>query len=247
MKLPSLIFRNLSENSFSSIEFRGCAYVCFNKLDVIMAVSKKGQGSSNACPKTANVKRRANKTTKTATRLVHVNHVTTEKNSVPKEVGEASTEWLWYAFVAAAAVACYAKTPFGELVHDDIFAIERNADIRPEAPLSALFLNDYWGKSLKSPESHKSYRPLCVLSFRAQFWLHGLRPFGYRFVNVLLHIAVCLSLVRLCEGVLACSKRFSDMTGLVFAVHPIHAEPVRVVQAAYYCYAMNGHLLLMTE
>ena len=136
------------------------------------------------------------------------------------------------AVVVAAAVACYAKTPFGELVHDDIFAIERNADIRPEAPISALFLNDYWGKSLKSPDSHKSYRPLCVLSFRAQFWLHGSRPFGYRFVNVLLHIAVCLSLVRLCDGVLACSKMFSVMTGLVFAVHPIHAEAVRVVRRA---------------
>ena len=194
-----------------------------------MAVSKKGQGSSNACPKTANAKRRANKTTKTATRLIHVK---TEQTSVPKEVAETCTEWLWYAVVVAAAVACYAKTPFGELVHDDIFAIERNADIRPEAPISALFLNDYWGKSLKSPDSHKSYRPLCVLSFRAQFWLHGSRPFGYRFVNVLLHIAVCLSLVRLCDGVLACSKMFSVMIGLVFAVHPIHAEAVRVVRRA---------------
>lgn len=194
-----------------------------------MVVSRKSQrqrSSSHACQKTTKAKRRANKTTETTTAPLHADHVESEQTSMPKEVKQTSTEWLWYALVATAALTCYAKTPFGELVHDDIFAIELNADIRPDAPISALFLNDYWGKSLKSPESHKSYRPLCVLSFRAQFWLHGLRPFGYRFVNVLLHILVCLSLVRLCDGVLACSKVFSVMTGFLFAVHSIHAEPV---------------------
>lgn len=36
-------------------------------------------------------------------------------------------------------------------------------------------------------QSHKSYRPLCVLTFRWNYLLHGLEPFGYHLVNVLLH------------------------------------------------------------
>lgn len=46
-------------------------------------------------------------------------------------------------------------------------------------PFSPLFL--------QQPLSHKSYRPLTVASFRLNYLIHQLHPFGYHLVNVLLH------------------------------------------------------------
>lgn len=40
--------------------------------------------------------------------------------------------------------------------------------------------------------SHKSYRPLTVLTFRANFWFHGLNPIGYHAINLGLHSIVSI-------------------------------------------------------
>lgn len=39
-------------------------------------------------------------------------------------------------------------------------------DLRPTTPLSSIWCNDFWGSNLRSNSSHKSYRPLTVLTFR---------------------------------------------------------------------------------
>lgn len=41
-------------------------------------------------------------------------------------------------------------------------------------------------------QSHKSYRPLSVLTFRLNYAIHELDPLGYHLVNVLLHVLVCI-------------------------------------------------------
>jgi hypothetical protein len=52
-------------------------------------------------------------------------------------------------------------------VHDDVWAIVNNPDVRPGAPLRwDIFANDFWGKGMAENTSHKSYRPLCVLTFK---------------------------------------------------------------------------------
>ena len=40
--------------------------------------------------------------------------------------------------------------------------------------------------------SLQSYRPLCVLTFRLNYLIHGISPMGYHIVNVVLHVIVCL-------------------------------------------------------
>lgn len=39
-------------------------------------------------------------------------------------------------------------------------------DLRPATPLNNIWSNDFWGTNLSSNSSHKSYRPLTVLTFR---------------------------------------------------------------------------------
>ena len=108
-------------------------------------------------------------------------------------------------------------------------AIEGNQDVRPSTPLSSLFQNDFWGTSLTHSGSHKSYRPLCVLSFRLNFLLHQLRPWGYHFVNVILHSLVCLLFTRLTGHVFQGERRPALISSLMFAFHPIHTEAVTSV------------------
>ena len=108
---------------------------------------------------------------------------------------------------------------------DDKAVILDNQDIRPNVSWTNILMNDFWGTPMSSPDSHKSYRPLTMATFRLNYMLHELQPLGYHLVNVLLHSAVCYLYVLLCSVV------FSEVwpaliAGLLFAVHPIHTEAV---------------------
>ena len=136
--------------------------------------------------------------------------------------------WKLVGFLAVfiASIACYWNSLNGDLVHDDRFAIKENSDVRPEAPLRQLFLNDFWGKRMSDPTSHKSYRPLTTLTFRMNYLLHKLEPWGYHVVNVVLHSLASLLVSFLCWRVVFGSPSSAVLAGLLFAVHPIHTEAV---------------------
>ena len=123
------------------------------------------------------------------------------------------------------AVALYANTLECGLCFDDDAAIENNQDLRPNVSWSNLVKNDFWGTPIESNDSHKSYRPLCVATFRLNYLLHELQPMGYHLVNILLHGAVCYLYVQLC-GLVFSQVWPSLIAGLLFAVHPIHTEAV---------------------
>eukprot|EP00061_Rhincodon_typus_P002013 g16375.t1 len=72
---------------------------------------------------------------------------------------------LVHGLCAAVCAAAYCTGLSGELVHDDVWAIVNNPDLRPSAPFTNIFHNDFWGKSMGDNSSHKSYRPLCTLTF----------------------------------------------------------------------------------
>jgi len=72
-----------------------------------------------------------------------------------------------YVAVAALAALVYWNSIDGEFVHDDVVAVVKNNDVRPHTPLVDMLRHDFWGQSISSPRSHKSYRPLCVATFRS--------------------------------------------------------------------------------
>jgi tetratricopeptide (TPR) repeat protein len=109
-------------------------------------------------------------------------------------------------------------------VFDDISAIRDNRDLRPHVPISNLLENDFWGTPMKKEQSHKSYRPLTVFTFRINYLLHELHPLGYHLTNVLLHAGVTLLYHHLCGTLL--SGAAAALAALLFAVHPVHTEAV---------------------
>ena len=149
--------------------------------------------------------------------------------SLTEKTGEIMREFRSTAAAAAvcAVVGCvvYISSLDCGLCFDDETAIIKNGDLRPSAPWSNLLRNDFWGRSLDSELSHKSYRPLTVATFRLNYMLHELQPLGYHLVNVLLHSAVCYLYVLLC-GVVFSEVWPALIAGLLFAVHPIHTEAV---------------------
>lgn len=79
------------------------------------------------------------------------------------------TGWaLTYGVPIVLSCLAYVNSLRGELVHDDLSAIRDNEDVvaPPGSDISALWSHDFWGMSLSDANSHKSYRPLTVLSFR---------------------------------------------------------------------------------
>lgn len=60
---------------------------------------------------------------------------------------------------------CFVNCHDGDFVFDDTEAIVNNNDVR-DTPIWDLFHNDFWGTKLSHSQSHKSYRPFTILSFR---------------------------------------------------------------------------------
>ena len=144
-----------------------------------------------------------------------------------------------YLLVASLTVVCYWNSLDCELVHDDIFAIKENQDLRSGTPWHSLFKNDFWGKPMADNTSHKSYRPLTVATFRLNYSLHGLSPFGYHIVNMILHTVVSVFFFHFCKKNVFHHQKASIFTGLLFSVHPVHTEAVCTISVAFY--SNNSH------
>lgn len=136
---------------------------------------------------------------------------------------------------AALGGAIYLNTLQCGIVYDDEPAILKNKDLRPTSAWVDLLFHDFWGTNITVPSSHKSYRPICVATYRLNYLIHELEPFGYHLVNVLLHAFVCFLFVLLC-GVVFCEVWSTLMAGALFAVHPIHTEAV-----SDGCHSHNDH------
>ncbi|KAI1888583.1 hypothetical protein AGOR_G00186660 [Albula goreensis] len=136
----------------------------------------------------------------------------------------AAVTWKEIFLLSGVVVGCYWNSLWCGFVFDDVSAILDNKDLRPSTPLQNLFLNDFWGTPMSEERSHKSYRPLTVLTFRLNYLFSELSAQSYHLLNMLLHAAVCVIFLRVCR--LFLDKTSSRVAALLFAVHPIHTEAV---------------------
>lgn len=136
--------------------------------------------------------------------------------------------------VVLLALMSYANSSWGQFVFDDSEAILGNQDVDPSTSFQQVFSHDFWGGNISSNTSHKSYRPLTILTFRWNHWLAGgLEPLGFHVANVALHAVVSLLYLEICmvicrRSALESCKTISTsaVAALLFAVHPIHTESV---------------------
>ncbi|KAG8182833.1 hypothetical protein JTE90_000440 [Oedothorax gibbosus] len=126
--------------------------------------------------------------------------------------------------VGTTAFLCYVNSLSCDLVFDDQPAIRDNKDLRSDTPLLNLLYNDFWGTPIHKEDSHKSYRPLCVLTFRLNYCLNS---------NFL-------------------SSKDSLVASLLFAIHPIHTEAVtgvvgraELLSATFFLLALQTYIPLI--
>ncbi|XP_017359069.1 protein O-mannosyl-transferase TMTC4 isoform X3 [Cebus imitator] len=118
--------------------------------------------------------------------------------------------------VGLVAIVCFARSYDGDFVFDDSEAIVNNKDLQAETPLSDLWHHDFWGSRLSSNTSHKSYRPLTVLTFS------GISVLMVDVFSVLFGGLQYTSKGRRVH----LAPRASLLAALLFAVHPVHTECV---------------------
>ncbi len=134
--------------------------------------------------------------------------------------------------VFVVSVYVYYNSLDGGFVFDDHRGILTNDDLdSSKTSLWDLFGHDFWGGSMSRVESHKSYRPLTVFTYRVNYYFNELRPYSYHLVNVLLHTYASLLFLSMCRLVVerGGGERFSVWSvfaSLLFSVHSVHTEAV---------------------
>jgi hypothetical protein len=165
-----------------------------------------------------------------------------ENNCTPSKGSIGRRKRPWYLHIPIlhiVAIAVYAIPLFGapnrkeEAVLDEQHIVNaENKDVNGPTTWTNVFTDDYWGRPLTYHSSHKSWRPLSILSFR---YLRGMDVprisdlSMHRLVNVLTHAAAAELVGTLAVKLLAPESDASwlhGLTKLCFALHPTHVEVV---------------------
>lgn len=109
-------------------------------------------------------------------------------------------------------------------VWDDRAAIITNNDVSGLNPIMDLFYNDFWGQDIKLADSHKSYRPITVLTFRFNHWLHGYSAQGFHVLNIIIYSIVIIVYYQFAMQWFG--KYVSRVAALLYCCHPVHVEAV---------------------
>jgi hypothetical protein len=120
---------------------------------------------------------------------------------------------------AALALALYAITLGGTYIYDDIFIVTEDERLHDVSRWDEYWTTDYFYGGID-----KLYRPLVSMSYAAQWWLHGDRPWAFHAVNWVLHAVVSALVGELARRL--AGLRVAYAAGLLFAAHPVHVEAV---------------------
>ena len=124
--------------------------------------------------------------------------------------------------LVAACILAYANGLGGGFTYDDKAIVRDNPRIRAPGDVSQIFATSYFG----GPRgSGTAYRPVLLLSYAVQWWIHGKQAAAFHAANVLLHAGATLLLASLFLRI-AIPRAAALAGALLFAVLPIHVEAV---------------------
>ena len=126
--------------------------------------------------------------------------------------------------LAGAVVLAHLLVLGGEFVYDDIPIVEQNPRIRSFDRIPEIFTTTYWGDEIHAG----LYRPLTLTSFVIDYQIWGPRAWGFRLVNLLIHVANVLLVLALLRRI-GLPAAAASLGALLFGIHPVHAEVVTSV------------------
>ncbi|MFI5182052.1 MAG: tetratricopeptide repeat protein [Thermoanaerobaculia bacterium] len=130
--------------------------------------------------------------------------------------------WIEALLVAALAVLPFLNGLPADFTYDDKLIIRDNERIADPAKVGEIFRTHYFGGSLATGQN---YRPLVLLTYGVERWLHGERPELFRAVNIALHAGATVALAAWLVA-LGLPRAPALAAAALFAVVPIHVEAV---------------------
>jgi hypothetical protein len=134
--------------------------------------------------------------------------------------------------VAIATILAFSPALFNFICGDDYYNL---GQIRLEALNHRLFLQDFCGSWLQFHEP-KVYRPLISASLLAEYQIWGLNGLAFRISNLVQHLICALFVFLIGCELLRASQTLEEeqnqsnlwpiLAATLFALHPLHAEPV---------------------
>jgi tetratricopeptide (TPR) repeat protein len=125
--------------------------------------------------------------------------------------------------VALVAAGVYANSLRNGFAFDDVAIVKNNVHVS-DLMWNTIWTDNYWPTN-EGVQPDALYRPLTLWTYLANEWLTPGAAWAFHLVNVLLHVLVTV-LVSMFAWRLLGDRRVAVVTGLLFAVHPLHTEAV---------------------
>lgn len=133
------------------------------------------------------------------------------------------TIYAWWA-IPLLAVLVYIPSFVADFTLDDVLIVEDNAYIKSADKLPTIWTTHYWAGKMDASDTGL-YRPLTLTSYALQYIVLGDNPIPFHVLNILLHALTCFVLMKF-VNLLFKDFRLTILSGLLFAIHPVHTEAV---------------------
>ena len=134
----------------------------------------------------------------------------------------------------------YGQSLTGGFVFDDRGIIEHSELLSNLGNLKETALYPYWTVEAGL------YRPVTLLSYSFNFIFLGSSPAGFHFINLLLYLAICISIYFLIKKLFR-NGWLAYLVALLFLVLPIHTEVVANITGRSELLALLFSLLVLLE
>lgn len=133
---------------------------------------------------------------------------------------------MWHLFlIGVIGFFVYLNVLNGDFIWDDDVYIRYNTHITSYSYLPSVFSERMADGYIGRIPSGNFYRPLQKILYIVGHSLWGMQPFGYRLLNVILHIAVALCFYWLITLIFS-DQILAWMAALLYVVHPVHVEAI---------------------
>ena len=154
-----------------------------------------------------------------------MNREPSASETLAKHLGRRS---LLLSLLGVTTLVLYSGALAFDFVWDDEEQIVNSPILRNWHNLPRAFTSDLWYHVARH---QVYYRPLFVAWSMLNYALFGLRPWGWHLGAILLHVAAVMSVFWLARK-LALEYWTAALAALIFALHPIHVEPVVWISAS---------------
>ncbi|MBX7219943.1 MAG: tetratricopeptide repeat protein [Blastocatellia bacterium] len=149
-------------------------------------------------------------------------------------------QWvLWGLAICLGAVLPFLGSLKNGYVIDDETIVANNPNTASLARTGFVFTHELWGRTDQQFNPGAVYRPVTILSFAATSTCFGNTAQVHHLVNLGLHLLNAL-LAGMVVWVFTRKMNLSGLTGLGFAIHPLHTEVVNMLVGRAELLAFSG-------